>query len=184
MILLGLLVLVVAVIIGAGVVSMSANTDTAETLVLFGYNFDLTIAGIFLLGAAIGVLGFLGLAMVLGRASGIAHRRREVNHELKATRREAKLARKERDELLEEQRKHAYDTPAAAPTAVAEPAAPVATSSSARHEPVEYETISEPRTQTTDDRAPLTQRSRSDHHGRGFWSRLTGGHRTATPHNT
>jgi uncharacterized membrane protein len=185
MIFLGLLILVAAVIIGVGIVTMSANTDATHTFVLFGYGFETTLAGMFLMGACVGALALLGLAMVLGRASGIAHQRRATKHELRETRREAKLARKERDELLEEQRRRDDELLSAqrrhdddrtvAPDAAYEP-----TRRDARQEPVvEYETISSPPGSTTsnrvvDDAGTTSDRLTPRRQHSGFWSKLRG----------
>lgn len=93
MIVLGLLLLIAAVAVGAAVAV--ANT-AATSLEGFGYSLSgLTLGGIFLVGMALGALALLGLLMLLGGA-----RRRRAKRV--AQRREVESVRSEQETLAEE----------------------------------------------------------------------------------
>lgn len=93
MVVLGLLLLIAAVAVGAAVAV--ANTESTS-LEGFGYTLSgLTLGGIFLVGMALGALALLGLLMLLGGA-----RRRRAKRV--AQRREVESVRSEQETLAEE----------------------------------------------------------------------------------
>ena len=93
MVVLGLILLIACVAVGAAV----AVANTASTsLEGFGYSLSgLTLGGIFLVGMGLGALALLGLIMLLGGA-----RRRRATRA--AHRREVESARNEQESLAEE----------------------------------------------------------------------------------
>ncbi|CAM3908529.1 hypothetical protein [Smaragdicoccus niigatensis] len=99
MVVLGLLILILSVVVGVGVILMPDNNDAADTLTVFGFHVDLSQAGVFIFGAAVGALALLGLALMLSALRRSSHRRKAA--ELDHYRHDAESARQERDELLE-----------------------------------------------------------------------------------
>jgi membrane protein implicated in regulation of membrane protease activity len=90
---LGLVLLVLCLIVGAGVVLANPDAVTAEA---FGVSLSgLTVGGLFLLGAALGALALLGLGLML---AGAARRRAKK----KAMQREVHSVRGEQETLAEE----------------------------------------------------------------------------------
>lgn len=93
MVALGLVLLVLCLIVGAGVVLANPDAVTAEA---FGASLpDLTVGGLFLLGAALGALAVLGLGLML---AGAARRRAKK----KALKQEVHSVRNEHETLAEE----------------------------------------------------------------------------------
>lgn len=77
---LGLLLLAAATVVGVEVVRLNDATVTVST---FGYLTDLTAGGLFLAGAAAGLLATLGLLLLLG-GFGRMRRRRAERRQLKS----------------------------------------------------------------------------------------------------
>ena len=93
MVALGLVLLVLCLLVGAGV--LLANTDSVAAEV-FGVSLSgLTVGGLFLLGAAVGALALLGLGLML---AGAARKRAKK----KAIQREVHSVRNEQETLAEE----------------------------------------------------------------------------------
>lgn len=81
MVILGALLLIIALIAGVGILTMSDNTGSSESLVFFGYSFDTSTAGVFLVGALFGALALTGLALIAGKVLGASRRKRAVEAE-------------------------------------------------------------------------------------------------------
>lgn len=93
MVVLGLIVLVLCLVLGAGIVLSNTQAATAEA---FGVSLsNVSIGGLFLLGAAVGALAVLGLGLMLVGAA----RKRARKKALKA---EVDSARTEQETLAEE----------------------------------------------------------------------------------
>ena len=93
MVALGLVLLVVCVALGAGIVLSNTDAVSAEA---FGVTLsNVSVGGLFLLGAAVGALGMLGLALMLAGGA-----RKRAKH--KAHKREVKSAAAE-NAMLQEQ---------------------------------------------------------------------------------
>ena len=93
MVVLGLLLLVASVAIGAAVAVANTSATAVEG---FGYSLSgLTLGGVFLVGMGLGAIALLGLLMLLGGA-----RRRRAKRA--AHRREVESVRSEQESLAEE----------------------------------------------------------------------------------
>ncbi len=93
MVLLGALLLVLCVLLGVGV--YLSNPDPVAAEVFGGRLPEVSLGGLFLLGAAVGLLTLLALGMVLG---GAARKRRKKA----ALRQEVRSARGEQETLAEQ----------------------------------------------------------------------------------
>src|SRR5690349_24932118 len=98
MIILGLLLLLGAA--GLSIAAILANQDafttSAGTMELLGYSAQLSVGEVFLIGAAAGVVGLIGLLMLFSGMGRSARRRSATRRELAA----------QRAEVRELQRKH------------------------------------------------------------------------------
>lgn len=93
MVVLGLILLVVCLLLGAGIVLSNTDTTSAEA---FGVSLsNVSIGGLFLLGAALGAIAMLGFGLMLVGAA----RKRAKKVALK---REVKHVRTEQETLAEE----------------------------------------------------------------------------------
>jgi len=93
---LGLILLVLCLVLGAGVVLSNTDPSSAEA---FGVSLsNVSIGGLFLLGAALGAVAMLGLGLMLVGAA--RKRARKLRHK-----REVKNVRSEQETLAEENAK-------------------------------------------------------------------------------
>ena len=93
MVVLGLILLVLCLVLGAGIVLSNTEPAAAEA---FGVSLsNVSIGGLFLLGAAVGALAMLGLGLML--VGGARKRAKKV-----ALKREVKNVRTEQETLAEE----------------------------------------------------------------------------------
>lgn len=97
MVLLGLLLLAACVVVAVEVAI--SNTETA-TFEAFTQSFsDMTVAGLFLLGCALGALALLGLWMMFAGMRRARYRRLESRHEVRETRSRVEELEDENDAL-------------------------------------------------------------------------------------
>ncbi len=101
----GLVVLLVAVIVGfAGVLTNAGPAHPlTENFSVFGYNVTGSTGTLFLVGIVVGAVAMLGLSVVLAGARRTAGRGRDARRELKRSQRETEFLNRDRDQLLERQ---------------------------------------------------------------------------------
>ena len=101
----GLVVLLVAVIVGfTGVLTNAgAAHPLTENFSVFGYHVTGSTGTLFLFGIVIGAVGMLGLSVLLAGARRTAGRGRDARHELENSRRETEFLNRDRDQRLERQ---------------------------------------------------------------------------------
>jgi hypothetical protein len=101
----GLVVLLVAVIVGfIGVLTNAgAAHPLTENFSVFGYNVTGSTGTLFLFGIVVGAVAMLGLSVLLAGARRTAGRGRDARHELKNSRRETEFLNRDRDQWLERQ---------------------------------------------------------------------------------
>jgi hypothetical protein len=101
----GLVVLLVAVIVGfTGVLTNAGPAHPlTENFSLFGYHVTGSTGTLFLSGIVVGVVAMLGLSLLLAGARRTAGRGRDARHELKRSQRETAFLNQERDQRLEHQ---------------------------------------------------------------------------------
>jgi hypothetical protein len=101
----GLVVLLVAVIVGfTGVLTNAgAAHPLTENFSLFGYHVTGSTGTLFLSGVVVGAVAMLGLCVLLAGARRTAGRGRETRQELKRSQRETAFLNQERDQRLERQ---------------------------------------------------------------------------------
>ena len=106
LVIVGLVVLLVAVIMGfTGVLTNAgAAHPLTENFAVFGYHVTGSTGTLFLFGIVVGVVAMLGLCVLLAGARRTAGRGRDARHELKRSQREAAFLNQERDQRLEHQR--------------------------------------------------------------------------------
>jgi hypothetical protein len=99
----GLVVLLVAVVVGfTGVLTNAgAAHPLTENFAVFGYHVTGSTGTLFLSGIVIGAVAMLGLAVLLAGARRTAGRGRDSRHELKRSQRETAFLNQERDQRLE-----------------------------------------------------------------------------------
>jgi hypothetical protein len=102
----GLVVLLVAVILGfTGVLTNAgAAHPLTENFSLFGYHVTGSTGTLFLFGIVVGAVAMLGLCVLLAGARRTAGRGRDTRQELKRSQRETAFLNQERDRRLEHQR--------------------------------------------------------------------------------
>ena len=117
----GLVVLLVAVIVGFTGVLTNAGAAHAltENFAVFGYHVTGSTGTLFLFGIVIGAVVMLGLAVLLAGARRTAGRGRDARRELQRSQRETAFLNRDRDKLLEHQQAGAasgstVDSPGAA----------------------------------------------------------------------
>ena len=101
----GLVVLLVAVIVGfTGVLTNAGPAHPlTENFSVFGYHVTGSTGTLFLFGIVVGAVAMLGLCVLLAGARRTAGRGRDARHELKRSQREAAFLNQERDQRLEHQ---------------------------------------------------------------------------------
>ena len=101
----GLVVLLVAVIVGfTGVLTNAgAAHPLTENFSVFGYHVTGSTGTLFLFGIVVGAVGMLGLSVLLAGARRTAGRGRDARRELKRSQRETAFLNRDRDQLLEHQ---------------------------------------------------------------------------------
>ena len=99
----GLVVLLVAVIVGfTGVLTNAVPAHPlTENFSLFGYHVTGSTGTLFLFGIVVGAVAMLGLSVLLAGARRTAGRGRDSRHELKRSQRETAFLNQERDRRLE-----------------------------------------------------------------------------------
>ena len=101
---LGLVILVVAVVVG--VAGVSSNTGNAHALThgfaVFGYHVTGSTGTLFLYGMVVGALGLLGLSLLLASAHRAIRRGRGARRGLEQSERETAAVSKDRDDLLDQ----------------------------------------------------------------------------------
>lgn len=100
----GLVVLLVAVIVGfTGVLTNAGPAHPlTENFSLFGYHVTGSTGTLFLSGIVVGAVAMLGLSILLAGARRTAGRGRDSRHELQRSQRETAFLNQERDQRLEE----------------------------------------------------------------------------------
>ena len=101
----GLVVLLVAVIVGfTGVLTNAgAAHPLTENFSVFGYHVTGSTGTLFLFGIVIGAVGMLGLSVLLAGARRTAGRGRDARRELERSQRETEFLNRDRDQRLEHQ---------------------------------------------------------------------------------
>ena len=119
----GLVVLLVAVIVGfIGVLTNAGPAHPlTENFSLFGYHVTGSTGTLFLSGIVVGAVAMLGLAVLLAGARRTAGRGRDSRHELKRSQRETAFLNQERDQRLEHQQAGAGNGSAVHPQPVPPP---------------------------------------------------------------
>jgi hypothetical protein len=101
----GLVVLLVAVIVGVTGVLTNAGAahPLTENFSVFGYHVTGSTGTLFLSGIVIGAVGMLGLSVLLAGARRTAGRGRDARRELERSQRETEFLNRDRDQRLEHQ---------------------------------------------------------------------------------
>ncbi len=101
----GLVVLLVAVIVGfTGVLTNAGPAHPlTENFSVFGYHVTGSTGTLFLFGIVIGAVAMLGLCVLLAGARRTAGRGRDARRDLKNSQRETAFLNRDRDKLLEQQ---------------------------------------------------------------------------------
>jgi hypothetical protein len=104
-VIIGLIVLLMAVIVGfAGVLSNAGPAHPlAENFSVLGYHVTGSTGTLFLFGIMVGAVAMLGLCVLLAGARRTAGRGRDARHQLVASQRETEFLNQERDQRLEHQ---------------------------------------------------------------------------------
>jgi hypothetical protein len=104
LVVLGLIIFLVAVIIGLAGVLGNAGSEHALTdgFAFFGIEVNGSTGTLFLIGIVVGVAAVLGLGLLLAGARRTAVRGRTARSELKASRRETAAISQERDDLVDQ----------------------------------------------------------------------------------
>ena len=99
----GLVVLLVAVIVGlTGVLTNAGPTHLlAENFSVLGYHVTGSTGTLFLFGIVIGAVAMLGLSVLLAGAQRTAGRGRDARHQRENSQRETELLNRDRDQRLE-----------------------------------------------------------------------------------
>jgi len=99
----GLVVLLVAVIVGFTAVLTNAGPThpLTENFSVFGYHVTGSTGTLFLFGIVIGAVAMLGLSVLLAGARRTAGRGRDARHELENSQRETEFLNRDRDQRLE-----------------------------------------------------------------------------------
>ena len=103
LVIVGLVVLLVAVIVGfTGVLTNAGPAHPLpENFSVFGYHVTGSTGTLFLFGIVVGAVAMLGLCVLLAGARRTAGRGRDARHELKRSQRETAFLNQERDQRLE-----------------------------------------------------------------------------------
>jgi hypothetical protein len=102
LVIVGLVVLLVAVIVGLTGVLTNAGPahPLTENFSVFGYHVTGSTGTLFLFGIVVGAVAMLGLSVLLGGARRAAGRGRDARHELKRSQRETAFLNQDRDRRL------------------------------------------------------------------------------------
>ena len=102
-VIIGLVVLLLAVIVGVTGVLTNAGSahPLTENFAVFGYHVTGSTGTLFLFGIVVGAVAMLGLCVLLAGARRTAGRGRDARHELKRSQRETAFLNQERDQRLE-----------------------------------------------------------------------------------
>ena len=105
LVIVGLVVLLVAVIVGfMGVLTNAGPAHPlTENFSVFGYNVTGSTGTLFLVGIVVGAVAMLGLSVVLAGARRTAGRGRDARRDLKNSQRETAFLNRDRDQRLEHQ---------------------------------------------------------------------------------
>ena len=119
----GLVVLLVAVIVGfTGVLANAGPAHPlTENFSLFGYHVTGSTGTLFLFGIVVGAVAMLGLSVLLAGARRTAGRGRDARHQLARSQRETAFLNQERDQRLEHQQADAASGAAVNPQRGADP---------------------------------------------------------------
>lgn len=111
-IIVGLVVLVVAVVVGvAGVLSNSGSGHAlTHPFAVFGYHVTGSTGVLFLYGIVVGAVALAGLSLLLAGARRTSRRGREARRELKRSRRETAAVTHNRDDLIDQREAARADT--------------------------------------------------------------------------
>ena len=109
----GLVVLLVAVIVGfTGVLANAGPAHPlTENFSVFGYHVTGSTGTLFLFGIVVGAVAMLGLSLLLAGARRTAGRGRDARRDLKTSQRETAFLHRDRDQLLEHQQGTAIGSP-------------------------------------------------------------------------
>ena len=101
----GLVVLLVAVVVGfIGVLTNAgAAHPLTENFAVFGYNVTGSTGTLFLIGIVVGAVAMLGLSVLLAGARRTAGRGRDARRDLQRSQRETAFLNRDRDQRLEHQ---------------------------------------------------------------------------------
>lgn len=104
LVVLGLIILLVAVIVGLAGVLGNAGSEHALTdeFAVFGIEVNGSTGTLFLIGIMVGVAATLGLGMLLAGARRTAVRGRTARSELEQSRRQTAAVSQERDDLVDQ----------------------------------------------------------------------------------
>ncbi len=104
LVVLGLIILMIAVIVGVAGVLGNAGSEHALTdgFAVFGYHVTGSTGTLFLIGIVVGVAAALGLGLLLAGARRTSRRGRTARRELKQSRRETAAISQERDDLVDQ----------------------------------------------------------------------------------
>jgi hypothetical protein len=113
LVIVGLVVLLVAVIVGfIGVLTNAGPAHPLpENFSLFGYHVTGSTGALFLFGIVVGAVAMLGLAVLLAGARRTAGRGRDSRHQLKRSQRETAFLNQDRDQRLDHQQAGAAGGP-------------------------------------------------------------------------
>jgi hypothetical protein len=103
LVIVGLVVLLVAVIVGfTGVLTNAGPAHPLpENFAVFGYHVTGSTGTLFLFGIVVGAVAMLGLCVLLAGARRTAGRGRDARHDLKRSQRETAFLNQERDQRIE-----------------------------------------------------------------------------------
>jgi hypothetical protein len=102
-IILGLIILVAALIVGAaGVLGNGGTAHAVSHFSVLGYHVTGSAGALFLAGIVVGAVGLLGLSLLLGGARRTARRGSAARRGLRQSRRETAAASQERDDLIDQ----------------------------------------------------------------------------------
>jgi hypothetical protein len=102
-IILGLIILVAAVVVGAaGVLSNDGSAHTVAHFSVLGYHLTGSSGTVFLSGIVVGAAGLLGLSLLLAGARRTSRRGSAARRGLRQSRRETAAASQQRDDLIEQ----------------------------------------------------------------------------------
>ena len=104
MIIIGLVVLIAAVVVGAAGVLSNGGSGHALThpFAVFGYHVTGSTGALFLYGIVVGAAALVGLSLLLAGARRTARRGREARRGLERSRRETAAVSQDRDNLIDQ----------------------------------------------------------------------------------